>query len=1652
MSDLIGKSLGKYQIVVRVGRGGMARVYKAYQKSLDRYVALKILHSHLAEEQDFVNRFEREATAVARLRHPNIVQVYDYDVDEDHYFIVMEFVEGPTLKSEMLERVKQQEIRPGEMFRLDEISNIFESLGSAIDYAHARGMIHRDLKPGNIMFTFDGQVLLTDFGLARMIYADRQTKTGALSGTPAYMSPEQVEGKRVDERSDVYSLGVILYEMVTGRIPFEADTPYAIMSKHVTDDALPPSQFNDTISPEFEAVILKVLSKDPESRYQSAGNLAAAIRQVLGKSTPVSGEESTFAPIATLADNQEMLSISTQIGGPITSLGNEISPYRGLFAFREEDAPYFFGRELFAEQLRQRLRDHSLVALIGPSGSGKSSVVFAGLLPGLREESNWTSLLTRPGSRPFNALADAVITALKPEINEAEHLAETNSLTKALVTGEISLVDVLLRIVRKNEPNGRVLIVVDQFEELYTLCKDEEIKQRYSAELIDAALKSQDIPEVQLNIILTLRADFMGQALADRPLSDALQNADVKLGPMNRAELGRAVESPAGKLGLVYEAGLVERILDDVGDEPGNLPLLEFALTLLWEQRLGRRLTHAAYETIGRVEGSLARYADQIYENLSLPNQDRAKRVFTQLVRPGEGTEDTRRVASRDDLSDEHWELVRKLADARLIVTARSHDGQETAEIVHEALIHGWGRLREWMKADRSFRVWQERMRVALHQWEDSQRDEGILLRGVLLAEAKEWLADKRRDLSSNEVKFIETSIDLEKRKAADQELQRQRELEQARELADEQQRRAEAEFRRAEVQTRSSRRLRVFAIVLAVVFVMAVIAAIFAIGESQEAAEQADARTTEVFVRITAESEAMSNAEIAAERAEESAAARVTAEAERSRANDSANEAIQARDEAQTERDRADEQAKLALARQLSAQSSSLQGPQLDLALLLSLEANYLSDSSETRSSILSALQSSPALITYLRGHEGLVQSIDFSPDGTLLATAGTEGKVLLWDVETGDEVASLDGHDPAQLVNRAVFNPDGTILASASDDQAIIIWDVATLRPQKTLLGHSSWVQTLAFSPDGEVVASGGGDRVINLWDVESGELQQTLRGHNGPIWDLDFSPSGRLLASASADATGAIWDTTSGEVIRDLTGHNAAVLAISFDELGGTIATGGADNNIRLWDVTTGDQIGTPLSGHLAQVIDLAFSPDGRRLASTGIDSTVRLWDVASHQQIQLFGNHSASTSAVSFSPDGDILVSGDGSGLAIMWDVSESGQSLGLVAITGQGAVNDLDYLPGENIVASAGGDSTIHFLDGESGNETSDPVVHGQRIEEPVSALAFGNDPSVLASGSENGTIIIWDSTNGAQLFPTLSAMPGGVTSIAFTGDDVYLVAGGESGFTSIWELEEGQQAGPFLPGHSNRINVIAASPNGRFFATGDEDGMIVIRSVVEVQTGQSIANPITADGSASSPVLSMEFAPDSTTLASGFANGVIAIINVASNEILTSTITGQTGGIVAMEFNETGTFLATGSGNGRIRLWSASDLRVVNEYVPTSPRRISSLEFSGDMISSLGEDLSLESWDLLSGSSLVLEHIPIESVNSTTSMESSNTKIAFVFDENKIEIFDLGSGEPLPVDIEHSSPYLGSVSTVSFSPDGWFTTLRPYVNCRQFRL
>jgi hypothetical protein len=428
-----------------------------------------------------------------------------------------------------------------------------------------------------------------------------------------------------------------------------------------------------------------------------------------------------------------------------------------LRPFREEDAPFFCGREAFTEKLVEAVERTSLVAVVGASGIGKSSVVHAGLLPRLRQTKAgrvWEIATLVPTDRPLHSLAAALVPILEPEITRVDRLAEINKLAGHLAEGAVALRDVAADVLRTQPGTDRLLLFVDQWEEIYTLVADDSARRRFLAEILDASEKGP------VTVVLTLRGDFFGQVLSDRSFADRLQDAQVNLGPMTEEELERSITEPAEKAGLQFEPGLVDRMLADVGQEPGNLPLLEFVLAALWEHRQGITLHHDAYKRMDGVQGAIASRADAEFEKLDAAQKDAARHMLIQMVRPGEGTEDTRQRAVLPAGNATALAVIRRLADARLVVTARdAASGVETVEVTHEALIRHWTLLHTWVEHDREFLRRKAQIDAAAALWEQDKRDASRLLpAGRPLAEGEEILASRRGGLGTAVVAFIEAS------------------------------------------------------------------------------------------------------------------------------------------------------------------------------------------------------------------------------------------------------------------------------------------------------------------------------------------------------------------------------------------------------------------------------------------------------------------------------------------------------------------------------------------------------------------------------------------------------------------------------------------------------------------------------------------------------------------------------------------------------------------------------------------------------------------------------------------------------------------------------------------------------------------------------
>jgi WD40 repeat protein len=434
--------------------------------------------------------------------------------------------------------------------------------------------------------------------------------------------------------------------------------------------------------------------------------------------------------------------------------GDDVSPYRGLEVFEEEHAEFFFGREGDVQRLLEELKGSRFLAVLGASGSGKSSLVRAGLIPALRATAPpWEVVLMRPGARPLESLAARLVA-----------LGGGAAMQKTLdaLTGDPRSLHLAASLALVERPAGsRVLFVVDQFEEVFTLCHDDTERRAFFANLLYGAT----IPDGPSGVLLTMRADFYHRCGAYPELAQQLAASQYLVSPLQSDGLRQAIEEPARRVGLAFEPGLAATILEDVTAQPGALPLLEHALLELWERRSGGLLTLDGYRESGGVEGAIAKRADEVFDSLTPPAQELARRTFLRLTQPGEGTEDTRRRAQLAEL--EGADAVNRLVQARLLTTSRDDEaGGEMVEVAHEALIRGWPRLRAWIDEDRAGLVVHRRLTDAAYEWERLGRDPGALYRGAPLTTALEWRKENEDELNDVEREFVDTSRQLEQRSA----------------------------------------------------------------------------------------------------------------------------------------------------------------------------------------------------------------------------------------------------------------------------------------------------------------------------------------------------------------------------------------------------------------------------------------------------------------------------------------------------------------------------------------------------------------------------------------------------------------------------------------------------------------------------------------------------------------------------------------------------------------------------------------------------------------------------------------------------------------------------------------------------------------------
>ncbi|WNG63109.1 protein kinase [Archangium gephyra] len=717
-----GTRIQHYELIRELGSGGMGTVFLARDTRLGRRVAIKFLHT---QDADVTKRFILEARTTARCSHENIVIIYEVGESQAGPFMVLEFLEGQPLMKVM----GKQRLPPSRAVEL------MVPVVRALACAHEQGIVHRDLKPENIVVTNAGAIKVLDFGIAKVLQGDEPnegliaqgngkphlpsvhelgedvsnlTRRGAIMGTMAYMAPEQWGiGVPIDHRADIWAVGIMLFRMIAGKHPLDPLRGPQLMVTAMMDEAMPRLQsVVPDVPPDLAAVIDRCLLKPKDERFPDANALLKALEP--------------FLP-----------------GRYSRELRIDESPYAGLSSFQEADADRFFGRTREIAALVNRISDRPLLAVVGPSGTGKSSFVRAGLVPVLKRSGTaWESLVIRPGRNPLAALANIVAPLVSSSTTVEEDIAEQQRLVERL-QAEPGYVGSLLRS-RARRERRKILLFIDQFEELYTLVPDAKERLAFTACLSGIA----DDATSPIRVILSIRSDFLDRVPEDERFMGELSQGLYFLTAPNRDGLRDALVQPAEMAGYQFEnPAMVDSMLEHLDASQGALPLLQFAATQLWESRdtKNKLLTESAYQSIGGIAGALATHADSVLASMSNAERILVRAVFLRLVTP----ERTRAIVSVDELreltkdSGEMSRLIDHLVQARLLVVQTGGGATgATVEIVHESLLHSWPTLKRWLDEGQEDAGFLEQLRNAARQWQAKSFDNNLLWRGEMVEEA----------------------------------------------------------------------------------------------------------------------------------------------------------------------------------------------------------------------------------------------------------------------------------------------------------------------------------------------------------------------------------------------------------------------------------------------------------------------------------------------------------------------------------------------------------------------------------------------------------------------------------------------------------------------------------------------------------------------------------------------------------------------------------------------------------------------------------------------------------------------------------------------------------------------------------------------------
>jgi len=1153
-----GRSIRGYELRERLGEGAHGFVFRAFQASIGREVAVKVIRPEFANRTDFVKRFEAEAQFIAQLEHPHIVSLYDYWRDVDGAYLAMQLLRGGSLATS-LERAPWRP--PAALHLLDQV-------GTALDYAHRHGVVHRDLKPANVLLDDEGNAYLTDFGIA--------TQHVEAIGLPvessaAYVSPEELAGGTIGTAADVYGLALLTYEVLTGERPALGAQPSPI------------AEVRSDLPAALDPVFARATDPDPTRRHARIDDYLRALRQVFG--ADVISNRRTVVPAEVR------------------------NPFKGLRAFGEADSHDFFGREALTEALIAHVGSHGLTAVVGPSGSGKSSLVRAGLLPAVRRGAlglGGDVLITEmfPGSFPFEELEAALLrVAVRGD--------------GALLSDLLSDDRGLLRAGKQILPNddSQLLLVIDQFEELFSLTTDDHTRRRFLASLTTAVSDGRG----RIRVVVTMRADFLDRPLAEPDFGAVLGAALVPVAMPTRDELVQAIARPAAASGLELESGLVPRIVGDVVDQPGALPMLQHALTELVSQRSDMRLTLDAYERTGGVHGALASRAEEIYRGLPEPSQQVARQLFLRLVSVDEDSDDTRRRVRRSELDSLGLNessldtVLDEFGSFRLLSFDRDPVTRgPTIEVAHEALIREWPRYREWVDERREDLLLERRLDVATGEWVANGRDPSFLFTGGRLDHYEQWSASIDTRLTESEEAFLDAG------RAADDD---------------------------ASARSRSRRR-RVLVAVSSLGLVAVVMAAV-AVLQRNDADDKA--------ALAAAEADRAMEQEAVAESALEEAATAQTAEA--------------------AARSAAERGALVSAVRSMALTAREISATDQEAAVLMAIAASDVSESAGIEiPEVMSALMASTPEFRGEHRFElrpvddnhpleiGAAASVGPNSDRMVALVAGEgEGGVVaaITDLESGAQLRRIDAVDSPVSV---YWDRERDQVLLGAENGEVSTWDPAT--GERIDAFQAGGPRPLVYETSGPLVGyatdeeESGLDLTTRMSVVLNRDTGERIVERGGSDV-VRLSPSGNFAVVTDTDDVMYVYDLPSGSLRWQNTFREFAYS--SFDWVADDDAFWLIDDTA-LWrvDLLSGRRESVDVSGARWQG-DLHASPDGTWVSTNSGAPSVEVYRVEDlgkefNAAEFVLAAHADVVRSVEWLPDGSGLVSVDRAGDAVSWDLT------------------------------------------------------------------------------------------------------------------------------------------------------------------------------------------------------------------------------------------------------------------------------------------------------------------------------------------------------------------------------------------------------------